>query len=463
MKCRGLVATWFATLAVACDADAPHTALRAHEAGAESGGAATTGRESGAGAGRPSTGGIAGTGSANAGGAANAGGSSGDASLATGGSDSGVTTPRTPTFRKIVLTTTFYAEGIAYGDFDRNGTTDVVSGPYWYEGPAFTTKHALYAATAYDPHSYSNNFLEFVWDFDADGYPDVLVVNYPGKDAAVFVNSKNPSMGWKRYSVFPAVAVESPAFTDLTGDGKPELVFGSANQLGWAGPNWTTPFQPWTFHAISSSGTYSTFTHGLGVGDIDHDGRADILEMGGAWVQPASLAGDPAWTKVPATFGSGGAQMFVYDVDGDGDGDVITSLAAHDYGIAWFERTGGGTPTFVEHLVAADDPYDAGGGVLIHQPHALDLKDVDGDGLSDIVTGERFWGHVPAGNPDVNGPAKLYWFRLERTPAGVRYTPHLVDDASGVGCQVVAADVNDDGLVDIISGNKKGAFVFLQE
>jgi hypothetical protein len=88
---------------------------------------------------------------------------------------------------------------------------------------------------------------------------------------------------------------------------------------------------------------------------------------------------------------------------------------------------------------------------------------VNGDGFSDIVTGERFWGHVPAGNPDVNAPATLYWFSLERTAAGPRFTPHLVDDASGVGTQVVAADVNDDGLVDIVTGSKKGAFVFLQQ
>jgi hypothetical protein len=156
--------------------------------------------------------------------------------------------------------------------------------------------------------------------------------------------------------------------------------------------------------------------------------------------------------------------MFAYDVDGDGDSDVITSLAAHDYGIAWFEqRTNAGAMTFVEHLIATNDPNDAGISPLIHQPHALDLKDVDGDGLSDIVTGERFWGHVPAGSPDVNAPATLYWFSLERTPAGVRFTPHLVDDASGVGTQVVAADVNDDGLVDIVTGSKKGAFVFLRE
>jgi FG-GAP-like repeat len=369
-----------------------------------------------------------------------------------------------PSFRKIVLTTSFYAEGASYGDFDRNGKTDVVSGPYWYEGPDFVTKHAIYTPVVFDPKSYSDNFLEFVRDFDADGYPDVLVVNYPGRDASVYANSKMPDVPWTRHQVVPSVNGESPAFTDLTGDGVPELVFAAGNHFGWAGPASATPFQPWTFHAASATGSYGPFTHGLGVGDVDGDGRLDILEATGAWIQPAMLTGAPVWSKLAAPFGSGGAQMFAYDVDGDGDSDVITSLAAHDYGIAWFEQQKSGTgATLVQHLFATNDPADAGASPVIHQPHALDFADVDGDGLPDVVTGERFWGHVPAGNPDPNAPAKLYWFSLERGASGAHFAPHLVDDASGVGTQVTAADVNDDGRIDIVVGCKKGAFVFLQE
>jgi hypothetical protein len=41
--------------------------------------------------------------------------------------------------------------------------------------------------------------------------------------------------------------------------------------------------------------------------------------------------------------------------------------------------------------------------------------------------------------------------------------PHEIDNDSGVGTQVSAGDVNKDGKIDVIVGNKKGVFVFLQE
>ena len=51
----------------------------------------------------------------------------------------------------------------------------------------------------------------------------------------------------------------------------------------------------------------------------------------------------------------------------------------------------------------------------------------------------------------------MYWFKLVRgADKSVDWLPYQIDNDSGVGTQVVAADANGDGLADIIVGNKKG-------
>jgi hypothetical protein len=97
----------------------------------------------------------------------------------------------------------------------------------------------------------------------------------------------------------------------------------------------------------------------------------------------------------------------------------------------------------------------------------VELADVNGDGIRDVITGKRFWAHGPKGDADPEGKAVLYWFELSRRKAAdgtvtVAYTPHLIDDDSGVGTQFAIGDLNGDGKVDLVTGNKKGGFVFLQ-
>jgi hypothetical protein len=91
--------------------------------------------------------------------------------------------------------------------------------------------------------------------------------------------------------------------------------------------------------------------------------------------------------------------------------------------------------------------------------HALDLVDMDGDGLKDIVTGKRFWSHGHEGDPDRNNTAVLYWFKLERgANQNAEFIPHLIDDQSGVGTQIVAAPCHDANYPDVVVGNKRGTF-----
>ena len=154
-----------------------------------------------------------------------------------------------------------------------------------------------------------------------------------------------------------------------------------------------------------------------------------------------------------------GPGMAWHDVDGDGDNDVITSLAAHGYGLAWIEQTAPGK--WKQNTIINSKPEESPFGVKFSQLHAIDLADIDGDGLLDIITGKRFWAHGPKGDQEPNAPAVLYWFELTRKGGKAEYIPHQIDDNSGVGTQVAAGDVNGDGLLDIVVGNKKGAFVHL--
>jgi putative membrane-bound dehydrogenase-like protein len=368
-------------------------------------------------------------------------------------------------FARQQLTDTYFSEGVGVGDINGDGKVDVVHGPYWFVGPDFTAKHEIYTAAPQDRNRYANNFFSWVYDFNGDGRNDVLTAGFPGTPGFVYENPGPDGWGaaWPKHQVIKQVSNESPQFVDIVGDDQPELICTVQRRFGYATFDQADGFGAWTFHPVSDAIAAPTFGHGLGVGDVNGDGRQDILLQHGWLEQPATLRDGELWTLHKAPFAPrGGADMFAYDVDGDGDNDVITSLAAHEFGLAWYEQVEeNGERRFIAHTIMGKTRAENRYGVLFSELHSVALADMDGDGLKDIVTGKTYWSHHRQ-SPLWDAGAVVYWFKLVRGDSGVDWIPMKADGEAGIGRQLTVADINADGLPDIVTGGMQGAHVLTQ-
>jgi hypothetical protein len=392
-------------------------------------------------------------------------------------------------FRMQTLNEFYYSWGPAVADFNRDGTPDIVAGPYYYLGPDYTTAREIYIGGTIDPGTQYFNGLQYAYDFTGDGWPDVLNSVFQ-REAILYVNPKGESRRWDRYAVTDRMSCEFMLLKDVDADGKPEFLFkDSENRFVYTKPDPANPTGLWTKHAISEPGPWAN--HGMGVGDINGDGRADFLNAFGWWEQPnaqesgsrgvqestvlKSTVQSPAsatWKYHPAAFGKwtrsspGGAEIAVYDVNGDGLNDVVTSLQAHGLGLSWFEqkKAADGVRSFVEHPIMTDFSTKNAGGVMFSQLHGATYADVDGDGLQDFITGKRFWSHLDTFiDPDPHGPPVLYVYRTVRNPkapGGAEFVPELIHNRSGVGSHLSVVDLNNDGSAEIITSTKRGTFIF---
>ena len=377
-----------------------------------------------------------------------------------------VTADAPVTFTKQVLTERYYCDGVTTGDINADGNPDIVAGPFWYEGPSFRQSHEIYEPVPLPPEeSPSNSMFSFVHDFDGDGLQDVLVLGRVHKHEAKWYQNPgatNPGEHWKSHFVFERIRGESPTLIDINGDGVPQLICHWDGCWGWIQPVAGKPYAPWIFTAIGVNEDWPQFYHGEGVGDVNNDGRLDLIINDGWYEQ---LLDSKKWPFHRGRFSEsrGGAQMFAYDVDADGKNDVVSAVNAHEWGLAWYKQTANnGNAAFQEQLIMLDHEREKEFGAAFTQPHALEMADIDGDGLLDVVTGKRMWAHGPKGDIEPNAAPVVYWFQLTRNSDGsVKYVPHEIDDHSGVGVQICTADVNNDGRVDVMTASKLGTFLFL--
>jgi hypothetical protein len=523
-------------------------------------------------------------------------------------------------WKKIVLDRTFRSEGVGVADVNKDGKLDVIVGDCWYEAPKDPAgewkRHILRADRKFDLGIYSDSFCCFTDDFNGDGWPDVIVIPFPGRPCYWYENPGEKGGLWKQHLLTNSACNETPIYVDLFKTGKKLLV------MGWQPPKDASdpgkgsfndrgemcyfvpgkdPTQPWTRVSISGPsapgkmvpGTQQ-FSHGLGHGDVNGDGRIDIIVPQGWWEQPEKADAQPWKFHAVNLIDANGkkidpsacADMYTYDIAGAGKADIVCT-SAHNYGFWWNEQKDADSfvqrslfppPSEVAKLpkdlmlneeqkalltainkIRVDEEKRAplavnpelmgsaqgfagfrasglkgkvaplgfgysgkilkqgstlvkdadelkrlaqeltkddkgnplppgveigiGAGVtkkgttiyayiigdrgrfsLPSQTHALQMVDIDGDGLKDFVTGRRWWAHGPRGDAGPNDPACLYWFQAKRGKDGmISFTPHLIDDDSGIGTSFTIADMNGDGLPDIIVANKKGVHIFLQQ
>ena len=255
----------------------------------------------------------------------------------------------------------------------------------------------------------------------------------------------------------PVTNNETPAYLDLDGDGQRDLICAVAPSTKESdGPDRQMAIvkrgsdanAPWTIVPISKKAAPGTqkYSHGLGVGDVNLDGKNDILCGDGWWENPGKQADE--WEFHQASWGGQASNIFAYDIDGDKDNDIVTS-SPHGFGLWWHENLGDGK--YQKHEID----------MTFSQIPAICLADMNGDGLQDLVCGKRWWAHA-AGDPGVNDPAVFNWIELKRENGKATFVTHQFDHDSGHGTQFEVADVNKDGKLDIVASNKKGTHLFLQ-
>lgn len=389
------------------------------------------------------------------------------------------------TWKKTVLDPKFRSEGVTIADVNKDGKMDVLNGEYWYEAPDWKAHEMQPFMDHKDGlRNYSRVFACWAEDINGDGWADLIVIAFPGEPCYWMENPKGKDGHWKKHIIWDSACNETPLYTDLLGDGKRVLVMGfqppgkgNEGQMGYFTPDAKDPTAKWVMHPISEPSTPAKvengkevpntrkeipgtqkFSHGLGVGDLNGDKRADVICTGGWWEQPEKADGKTPWTFHPANLGPAAADMYAYDVDGDGKADVISS-SAHQFGLWWYKQRAidkNGNISFEKGDLIPNQK-------LVSETHAAHFKDIDGDGRPDFITGKRWWSHGMA-EPGSDGPAAVYWLKNTKGADGIaKFEPMLIDDDCGIGTQFEVADINGDGLLDIIVSNKKGVRVIVQE
>ncbi len=219
---------------------------------------------------------------------------------------------------------------------------------------------------------------------------------------------------------------------DINGDGRPDLVLDSIEgptfpkSLAW----FETPkrgSKSFARHIITQGGADGR-PHYLDVADLNRDGRPDLLvgDSGGGtftWWEQGAKADHP-WTRHLIASDPGATNLRAADINRDGIPDVVGSCG-HGRGVFWFEG-----PNWTRHVIDAD----------LRDPHALAVGDFDGDGIPDVAVASF-------------GAKLARWYRNDGRGA---FSAHDFDTGNQQEAyDLKAVDLDGDGRLDLILAGRE--------
>jgi len=363
-----------------------------------------------------------------------------------------------------------FSECASVLDVDGDGDMDIAAGRNWYEAPDWI-KHQDFRDGAETNGPETDNNSEFAMDVNFDGRMDVVSSGWMFmKGAFWYENPGKKDTVWQSRRIHIAQNMEGVIHGDIDGDGDEDILCNHWSPVVGQGMTWLEHINraPWFVeHVVGTEGD----VHGNGLGDINGDGRIDIVTPVGWYEQPRRVTDTPwifhaDYRFEPAKGKGGGAShpILVHDVDEDGLNDIIIG-SSHAYGLAWLQQRldSTGKRSFKTHWIETE----------YSQFHTMAMGDLNGDGKPDLVTGKRLFAHH--GN-DIGAfePLYAFWYdikggQFERHILSFNHLPHYPDEKGinpppnyvvSVGMKLNIADMNKDGRNDVIIAGKGGLYVF---